>query len=545
MLRLDKNEYNFKHHPDILSNITVRDIKYYNNGITNQEVILKLSNIISCKPDNILITAGGIGGIELLFNAYLRNTNLITAVPTYSAISKYVIRNNTKLIELHTYLDEKCETIMLPQCDAAVYICNPNNPTGMMWGVNDLRKYASNTSRMILIDEVYVDFADTTCMSLIDLKNVVIIRSFSKSYGLAGIRFGYLLAHPDTITYMKQYYEPLYVTPLAKLFAYSVMDHWDFYQDNVKATIDTRNNFVDTLKSMGLVVKNTPTNFILLYIGINYLKFINELKCDNILIRDIVMDYALTGFVRISIAYDMSPVLKSIQRNISLIDKYPPLMMFYTPCYIIGKLLTLLRVLVRVLNEHDIKYWLAEGTLLAAVRHGSFMKWDDDIDIGVMIDIKDITDSLPDDMMLVKNRFGVYWQLRYTNDVFLPLDEFYKSANYELPHIDLFQYKPIIHDNKKIWINCDDRFVNIGPIKPKHSNNHLNSETETKNKAHSRCDGIYPDNLLFPLKTQLFENIDVTIPSSPAKILDLSLGESYKNTIITSQNGSLYKYDIA
>ena len=233
ILRLDKNEYNFQHHPDILLNITIDDIQYYNNKITNQKVILKLSKILCVKPYNMLITAGSIGGIELLFNAYLRNTNLITTAPTYSAISKYVKRNRIKLIKLNTYLDKKCETFMLPADDSAVYICNPNNPTGLMWDVNDLRKYASNTSCMVFIDEVYVDFAKSTCISLIDLKNIVIIRSFSKSYGLAGIRFGYLLAHPDTITYMKQYYEPLHVTPLAKLFAYNVMEHWDFYQKNI------------------------------------------------------------------------------------------------------------------------------------------------------------------------------------------------------------------------------------------------------------------------------------------------------------------------
>jgi len=538
ILRLDKNEYNFQHHPDILSNITVDDIQYYNNKITNQEVILKLSKILCVKTYNMLITAGGIGGIELLFNAYLRNTNLITAAPTYSAISKYVKRNRTKLIKLNTYLDKKCETFMLPADDAAVYICNPNNPTGLMWNVNDLRKYASNTSRMVFIDEVYVDFAKSTCISLIDLKNIVIIRSFSKSYGLAGIRFGYLLAHPDTITYMKQYYEPLHVTPLAKLFAYNVMEHWDFYQKNIKQCISIRNELASTLTSMGLVVKNTPTNFILLYIGKNYLKFIDEVNRDNILIRDVVLDYILTGFVRISMADNMAPFLKSVQRNISLIDKHPPLMLFYTPCYIIGKLLQLLKILVRVLDDHNIKYWLADGTLLAVVRHGSFMKWDDDIDIGVMVDIENIKDSLPDNMTLVKNRFGMYWQLRYTEDVFLPLDDFYTSLNYKLPHIDVFQYKSIIRNNEKIWINCDDRFVHLEYLTD------LDSENPESDNLHVLCDSIYPDKLLFPLKTQLFENISVTIPALSEKILDFSIGESYKNTIVTSQNGTLYKYDI-
>lgn len=229
MLKLDKNEYNFQHHPILVSTLSKIDfdnITYYDTQISNQDIVLKLSKILSCKPENILLTAGGIGGIELLFNVYLKKS-LTTTSPTYSAIRRHVIKNNAQFIEINTYLDKQCDTsIFPPDNETVIYICNPNNPTGMIWSVNDIKNYAMNTPNIIIVDEVYIDFAEIeTCINLINLENVIIVRSFSKSYGLAGVRFGYLLAHPNVIKHLEKYYEPLHVTNMAKIFAYQIMEY--------------------------------------------------------------------------------------------------------------------------------------------------------------------------------------------------------------------------------------------------------------------------------------------------------------------------------
>ena len=110
MLKLNKNEYNFEHHPDVVScvaDININNITYYNNDITDEYITQKLAKVLStsstkCASNNILLTAGGIGGIELLFNVYLSNTGskkktLITTWPTYSAIARHVEKNHATL----------------------------------------------------------------------------------------------------------------------------------------------------------------------------------------------------------------------------------------------------------------------------------------------------------------------------------------------------------------------------------------------------------------------------------------------------------------
>ncbi len=560
MMKLNRNEYNFPHHPDVIHMSTsITNMQYYENEITNEYVVNKLAKILNSwniisesesketpcydvqqncyTSENILLTAGGIGGIELLFNEYVGSKKtLVTTVPTYSAIARHVQNNRAELIPINTSLDKRCHMFIFDSyVDVVIYICNPNNPTGLQWYISDIVDYAStHTSNIIIIDEVYVDFVDDehdkyqNYKKLVNLTNVIIIRSFSKSYGLAGIRFGYILAHSETINHLKKRYEPLHVTNLAKTFACKIMDNWDFYQTKTRQCIATRNQFVKQLKDRGFITRNTPTNFVLLWIGDKYVQFIDTLRKNNILVRN-TKDYNLCGFIRISIAENMDYVIGVIDNNRHLIDTKPPLITFYTPYVKVELLLSLLSDTIDVFNENNIKYWLSDGTLLSTIRHkNKFMKWDDDIDIGIIDNIKYLESTFIDrGLVLVKNRFNTYWQIRYNCDVFEPLIDFYKSENYHRAHIDIFNYSSITYNGKKMWKCCDERFVNIDQI--------------CKGKE---CNLIYHDEHLFPLIKSRFENIDVNIPNQSEKILEISLGKNYKTTIILSDNGKLREYDI-
>lgn len=551
MLKLNRNEYNFPHHPDVvdLSSVNIHTMQYYENKITNEYVTQKLAETLNCSfetdnkqekvtcysADNILLTAGGIGGIEILFNEYVRSRKiLVTTVPTYSAIARYVKNNQAELIGINTYLDKTCSPFIFNHYDnAVIYICNPNNPTGMQWSISEIVIYAEKSDNIIIIDEVYIDFVDSSMkyenyMKLINLTNVIIIRSFSKSYGLAGIRFGYILGHVNTIKYLRQRYEPLHVTNLAKMLACKIMDNWNFYQEKTKECIFVRNTFSEILNREGFITINTPTNFILLYIGSKYMEFIDVLYKENILVRN-VKDYNLCGFIRISIAEDMDKVISVISNNRDLIDTKPPLITFYMSLVKIKLLMDLFGKTSDVLNYNNIVYWLSDGTLLSIIRHnGRFMKWDDDIDIGTIDDISHLKiPFLKQGLIMVRNRFDTYWQIRYNCDVFEPLEDFYKSDNYHLAHIDIFNYNSTMYNGKKMWKCCDERFVNVNQI--------------CKGKE---CNLIYYDEHLFPLIKSQFENIDVNIPHQSEEILKISLGENYKNTIIISDNGKIREYDI-
>ena len=556
-INLDRNEFGFSHLPELNSRISVDEVRYYDATISNDDVIRKLSEMLGCDSNKILLTAGGIGAIELLFDVYVRNNTLLTTVPTYSGIRKNTQRVNANIIEINTYLDSKCHTDifcnhrpLLPLKIAVsmknrktvckekqiTYICTPNNPTGMIWDTNDIHRYASATSNMVLIDEVYVDFTEAdTCISLLDLKNVAIIRSFSKSYGLAGVRFGYILAHETVIQQLLPYYEPMHVTNIAKKYACGIIDHITIYQYKIHSCVTSRDCFMERLKHEGYIAINTPTNFVLLYIGKSCSEFIKCLKDDNILVRDIT-DYGLPGFIRISIVdYDtmINVVFKSITNNSHLISLDPPLVMFYTPCIVIKRLLTLLRLTSVIFQNNKIAYWLADGTLLSTIRHnGTFMKWDVDIDIGVIEDVGRLAFIFKKQgLSLVRNRLDTYWQIRFTEDICDPLSIFYKSSNYHLPYIDIFMYDAVIHKDKKIWKSCDNRYVNLGDRSDEENN-------------HGRCDLIYYDNLLFPLLPSIFEGINVFVPNQSEKILSVSLSDSYKDNIIIEKNGKLYHFNI-
>jgi histidinol-phosphate aminotransferase len=79
-----------------------------------------------------------------------------------------------------------------------IFVCSPNNPTGNQFGWDEIEALADGSSTVVVVDEAYAEFGDfSVCSSVVDKKNVVVVRTFSKAFGLAGLRFGYAAAHRD------------------------------------------------------------------------------------------------------------------------------------------------------------------------------------------------------------------------------------------------------------------------------------------------------------------------------------------------------------
>lgn len=191
-----------------------------------------------------------------------------------------------------------------------IWICNPNNPTGEVYEIEDIEKIAKISSSFIVIDEAFFEFYDpenkNSAIKLVNkYKNIIVLRTLSKAYGLAGLRFGYAVAHPKTIETIEKYRDTLLMTSglVVKLASVALKD-----QQFIKKTAERTRNLKQELYSRISELRNleigsnTKTNiFILRHKKKNIYK---ELLQKGILTADFTQSKGIEGmgYARITIA---------------------------------------------------------------------------------------------------------------------------------------------------------------------------------------------------------------------------------------------------
>ena len=215
MIRLGSNEN--PHGPSTLAKQAMIDAV----GISNRyqwdmNALLKteIAKMTGHTKDHVALGAGSseLLGVVSLWAAYKKG-NVVASEPTFKLWMPAARRMGlpTKLVPLTSTKHNDLNGLMntMDQDTKMVYLCNPNNPTGTVSPTSDLenfiKKVASTT--IVLLDEAYTDYYDTPSMSkMIDAyPNLVIAKTFSKTFGMAGARVGYVLAHPNTIKALNEF----------------------------------------------------------------------------------------------------------------------------------------------------------------------------------------------------------------------------------------------------------------------------------------------------------------------------------------------------
>jgi histidinol-phosphate aminotransferase len=181
------NRYQWKMIRDLMSAIGAK------NGLT---------------ADNVLVGAGSIQIIDMIIQmAALQKGNFVLAEPTFSRWSGNAEKLGLRKISVPLTADKRNDLpAMLRAINAEtrmVYLCNPNNPTGTICKYDDLVSFIKEATKttLVMVDEAYLDYTNETSLSsLVDSnENLIVVKTFSKIYGLAGARIGYALAHAKTI----------------------------------------------------------------------------------------------------------------------------------------------------------------------------------------------------------------------------------------------------------------------------------------------------------------------------------------------------------
>ncbi len=172
-----------------------------------------------------------------------------------------------------------------------VFLPNPNSPTGTVVTPDTVLELAERLPCPLLVDEAYVDFADTHCLDLVaQCERVMISRTLSKSYGLAGLRFGYLVAQPQLIAQFAKVKDSYNCDALSIAGATAAIDDQDWLRDNVAKVRATRDGLTEELRRLGFSVIPSQTNFVwCTHPEVPAKSLYERLKSSRILVR--YMDY--------------------------------------------------------------------------------------------------------------------------------------------------------------------------------------------------------------------------------------------------------------
>lgn len=245
------------------------------NRYPNEEYDLLVEQIaknFSVAKSQILLGGGSSEIIEKVFHAFGGDgKKIVYPVPSFSMYKIYAKAAEAQAFPFN--LDEKFDLdvdkfikkVHEVNADLAV-VCNPNNPTGNALTVAQVEKIAKNIDCAFLLDEAYVEFYGHSAVNLIkQYPNLIVARTFSKAYGMAGARVGYMIAAEDVTRMINKTFMPYHMNKLSLAAADIVYQMRDEFVPRIQMTIAERQRIFEQLKTLpGVEVFPSNTNFILI-----------------------------------------------------------------------------------------------------------------------------------------------------------------------------------------------------------------------------------------------------------------------------------------
>jgi histidinol-phosphate aminotransferase len=292
-----------------------------------ESVEIAVAEFFRVRAEELLLTNGVDEAIHLICETYLEpDDQTIIVVPTFGIYELFVgATGAAKVIPVLAKHDFAFPTedvlANLNDRTRLVVIANPNNPTGQVASRVDLLRIANLVPHAaVLIDEAYFEFYGETLLDQIGrLPNLFVARTFSKAYGLAGLRIGALMGPAEQISAVRRVASPYNVNAVALACLPIALDEQDFVQRFVDEVRQGRERLQDALRLLGIPYWPSHANFVLANLGRQHRAFVDEMRRRGVLVRDRSRDPGCEGCVRITVgtSEQMDQLLAAIRATIA------------------------------------------------------------------------------------------------------------------------------------------------------------------------------------------------------------------------------------
>lgn len=320
VIKLDSNENTYGPSPRVLAALGDEQTWHFYAG--QDDVVKQLAAYAGVPSENLVMTNGGDESIDLVLRAVLEQGDaVIDAPPSFEMYRISVIANRGRVVDVprdETFALDTQAVIRAAQSENVQAIClaSPNNPDGKLLPRADLLQIL-DLGVLVMLDEAYYEYSDETVVALIaQYPNLVIVRTFSKWAGLAGLRVGYVIADSAFIHGLHKLRAPYNVNLAGLVAVRESLNDAAYLMQNVRATIAERGHMCRELAQLGwLEPIPSKTNFLLIRVRDRDPQTIKQQLAEkNILIRAF-RSLRLKNYIRISIGTpdQNAQVLKALQ----------------------------------------------------------------------------------------------------------------------------------------------------------------------------------------------------------------------------------------
>ena len=307
-LRLDFNENTSGCSPRVLQKLRSLDgetLARYPQREPGERIVAAALGIL---PEELLLTNGTDEAIHLICETYLEpEDEAIVVVPTFAMFEIYAAATGACVIAIPAG-----ENFQFPAAEVMarittrtrlIAVANPNNPTGAFVPLADLRRLVNAApDAALLVDEAYFEFCGETIVpGWRDFQNLFVTRTFSKAYGIAGLRIGVLMGHRDQMQLLRRASSPYNLNAVALASLPEAVADQEYVQDYVAQALAGRRDLESELEALDIRYWPSRANFVLLYLGDRCQPFIREMRQRGILVRDRSSDYGCKDCVRITV----------------------------------------------------------------------------------------------------------------------------------------------------------------------------------------------------------------------------------------------------
>jgi phenylacetate-CoA ligase len=282
---------------------------------TSRELIAALAKYSGLPAENVLITHGSDLAHELVATCFVRpGDKVLMVTPSYDNFRAAVEQRGAQTIKFKYLGTEpfpvaEFAEVLRQHTPRLAYIVNPNNPIGYTLGQDTIRELldcCSQLSTILVVDEAYFEFCGITAADLVSRSpHLIVTRSFSKAFGLAGLRLGYLLAARQIMAVLNRANNPKSVTSFAKVGALAALRDFAHVQSYVEEVTRSRAEYEKLLQRHGVKYYPSDSNFILLQCD-DPNGLVRSLENRNIFVRERTSQFEGVGHVRVSIGGEHS-----------------------------------------------------------------------------------------------------------------------------------------------------------------------------------------------------------------------------------------------
>ena len=295
----------------LLENLKSVPLNRYFNDIT-PKLKKKLAEYVGngIKPSQILF---GNGADEMLYYIFTSvrdsvKSYAVSLAPSYFDYKSYcdAVGLGFEPIELNKdfnfSVEDYLEKLNHPNCKLGI-LCNPNNPTGNLIPDKKIVHILENTDKLVLLDETYFEFSGNTFADVLHkYPNLVIVRSFSKAFSVAGLRFGYLITSEENAIELSKVMTAFHSSLMIQTFAYTILQNKEIFLDHTENVKDIRNKlYIWMLSQDYITVYPSQTNFLIFTIGDSTPDLFEYLSQNDVALRPVWGHPLLKNHIRISI----------------------------------------------------------------------------------------------------------------------------------------------------------------------------------------------------------------------------------------------------